>query len=225
MRKRISNTLWGLLLILLGIGVVGDMMGAWEVNWLFRGWWTLFLILPSLFSIIGNGIRVGNTVGLVLGVSLYACVAGYLPWEVLHRLLVPVVLIIIGVVMVLKNLFHLSVSRVKVPNEKRIDELVVFSGKNLVVNDVFYGMEGEAAFGGLTIDLRNAKIEENVSIDALAVFGGVDILLPANVSAKLSDISLFGGCTNHREYSPANSPAGPTVYVNATALFGGVEVK
>lgn len=222
MRKRISNTIWGLIFIVLGIGIVGDMAGAWELNLLFRGWWTLFLIVPALLGMVEHGIRVGNSVGLVLGVALLACCRGYLPWEVLYQLLVPVVMIVIGGVMVFKNLFHLHIGRVKVPNEKRLEELVVFSGKNLVIHDQFYGMDGEAIFGGLTIDLRNAKIEENISIDAMAVFGGVDILVPANVSVKLSDISLFGGCSNQRKDSPVG---GPTVYVNATALFGGVEVK
>ncbi len=222
MRKRISNTLWGILFILLGIGIVGDMAGVWEINLLFAGWWTLFLIIPAVLGILGNGIRIGNTICLVLGLALLACCRGLLPWEVLSRMLVPTVMIIIGGVMVFKNLFHLNLGRVKVPNEKRLEELVVFSGKNLLVQDQFYGMSGEAVFGGLTIDLRGAKIEENISIDALAVFGGVDILLPANVSVKLSDISLFGGCSNSRNYKPVD---GPTVYVNATALFGGVEVK
>lgn len=222
MRKRISNTLWGILFILLGIGIVGDMAGVWEINLLFAGWWTLFLIIPAVLGILGNGIRIGNTICLVLGLALLACCRGLLPWEVLSRMLVPTVMIIIGGVMVFKNLFHLNLGRVKVPNEKRLEELVVFSGKNLLVQDQFYGMSGEAVFGGLTIDLRGAKIEENISIDALAVFGGVDILLPANVSVKLSDISLFGGCSNSRKYTPED---GPTVYVNATALFGGVEVK
>ncbi len=222
MRKRISSTLWGLLFIVLGIGIVGDMAGAWELNLLFAGWWTLFLIIPALLSIVGNGIRIGNSIGLVLGVALLACCRGYLPWEVLSRMLVPTVMILIGGIMVFKSLFHLNLGRVKVPNEKRMEELVVFSGKNLVIHDQFYGMDGEAVFGGLTIDLRGAKIEENISIDALAVFGGVDILLPANVSAKLSDLSLFGGCSNERNYTPVG---GPVVYINATALFGGVEVK
>ena len=83
-------------------------------------------------------------------------------------------------------------------------------------------MDGDAVFGGLTIDLRGAKITENVSIDVLAVFGGVDIFLPSDVSVKMSDISLFGGCSNSRNYNPVE---GPTVYINTTALFGGVEVK
>jgi len=222
MRKRIGNTLWGLLFIALGIGIVGDMMGAWEINLLFAGWWTLFLIIPAFLSIISNGIRIGNSIGLVVGLALLACVRGYLPWEVLSRMLVPVVMILIGGVLVFKNLFHLNLGRVKVPNEKRMEELIVFSGKNLIVQNEFYGIDGEAIFGGLTIDLRGAQITENISIDAMAVFGGVDILLPANVSAKLSDLSLFGGCSNSHADNPAG---GPVVYINATALFGGVEVK
>ena len=222
MRKRISSVLWGLILIAVGIGIVGAMAGAWEFHLFFDGWWTLIFIIPAVLSIIEHGIRVGNTIGLVLGVALLSCCQGWLPWEVLSRMLVPTVMILIGGVMVFKNLFHLNLGRVKVPNEKRMEELVVFSGKNLVIQNEFYGMNAESVFGGLTIDLRGAQITENISIDALTVFGGVDILLPANVSAKVSDLSLFGGCSNSRNYNPAE---GPTVYINATALFGGVEVK
>lgn len=222
MRKRIGSTLWGLFFIVLGVGIIGSIVGAWEFNLLFAGWWTMFLIIPSLIGMIGNGIRIGNSIGLFLGVALLACCQGYLPWEILYRMAGPVVLVIIGIVLVFKNLFHLGFGRVKVPNDKRMEELVVFSGKKLMVQDSFYGMDGEAVFGSLTIDLRGAKIEENISIDALAVFGGVDILLPANVSVKFSDLSLFGGCSNNRNYTPVG---GPTVYINATALFGGVEVK
>lgn len=222
MRKRISSTLWGLLFIAIGIGIIGHMAGAWEVNLFFKGWWTLFLIIPSLLGMIEHGIHIGNTIVLLLGVALLACCQGVLPWEVLYRMAGPAVLVLIGVMMVFKSLFHVGFGRVKVPNERRMEELVVFSGKKLVVQNTFYGIDGEAVFGGLTIDLREALIEENISIDALAVFGGVDILLPTNVSVKLSDLSLFGGCNNSRRYTPT---AGPTVYVNATALFGGVEVK
>ena len=222
MRKRISNVLWGLILIAVGIGIVGAMAGAWNFNVLFAGWWTLFLIVPAVLGMIEHGIRIGNTIGLVLGVALLSCCRGWLPWEVLSRMLVPTVMILIGGVLVFKNLFHLNLGRVKVPNEKRMEELVVFSGKNLVIQNEFYGIDGEAIFSGLTIDLRGAQITENISIDALAVFGGVDILLPANVSAKVSDLSLFGGCSNSHADNPAG---GPVVYINATALFGGVEVK
>jgi hypothetical protein len=58
---------------------------------------------------------------------------------------------------------------------------------------------------------------------AMAVFGGVDILLPAGLKVVVSDTSLFGGCSN--QYHSYSGDDIPTVYINATALFGGVEVK
>lgn len=223
MRKRISSTLWGLLFIVLGIGIAGDIAGAWNFWQLVEGWWMLIFIIPALFSIIEHGIRIGNTIGLFFGVALFACCQGYLPWVLLYKLLVPAVIILIGLVMVLKNLFHLSMNRVKVPNSMRTEELVVFSGKNLIVTDEFYGIDADSVFGGLTIDLRRARISEDISIDATAVFGGVDIFLPENVTVKISDTSLFGGCSNSR--GNHTGAGGPVVYVNAIALFGGVEVK
>ena len=222
MRKRISNTLWGLLFIVVGLGIAGDMAGLWEIRLFFNGWWTLFLIVPAFFGMVEKGIRIGNSLTLLIGLALLACCRGHLPWEVLYQLLVPAVMIIIGCVLVIKNLFHLGDRRVQVPNDKRLEQLIVFSGRNVVVQDEFFGMDGDAIFGGLTIDLRQATINENVSIDTMAVFGGVDILLPPNVSVKLSDTSLFGGCSAHKNDQPVD---GPTVYVNAIALFGGVEVK
>lgn len=222
MRKRISSTVWGLIFIAIGIGVAGNIAGIWEIYPFFEGWWTLLLIIPSITSIIEHGFKISSSIFLTLGLALFACSRGYLPWEVLYQLAVPTVMIVIGLVMVLKNLFHFGSRRVQVSNDMRREELVVFSGKNLVVNDSFYGMDGDAIFGGLTIDLRNAKIEQDISIDTMAVFGGVDILLPANVTVKLSDTSLFGGCSTARPYHP---DAGVVVYVNAIALFGGVEVK
>ena len=221
MGKRISNTVWGLIFIVIGIGAAGNMTGIWDINPFFNGWWTLFLIIPAFTSIIQNGIKIFNSIFLVLGLALLACCLGYLPWEALYRLAVPMVMILIGLVMVGKNLFHIGGRRVEFLSDSRREELVVFSGKNLVVNDYFYGIDGDAIFGGLTIDLRNAKIEQDISIDAMAVFGGVDILLPANVSVKLNETSLFGGCSTRRTCNFE----GIIVYVNAIALFGGVEVK
>lgn len=222
MGKRISNVLWGLIFIAIGIGVAGSMAGLWELYPFFNGWWTLLIIVPAVTSVIGNGLRIANTVCLVVGLALLACCRGYLPWEAMYQLLVPVVFIVIGCVMVVKNLFHLGERKVQVPNDRRREELVVFSGKKLIINGEFYGIDGDAVFGGLTIDLRNAEISQNISIDVMAVFGGVEVLLPDNVLLNLSDTSMFGGCSNNRKQYPAD---GPVVYVNAVALFGGVEVK
>lgn len=222
MRRRIGNVLWGIFFLLIGIGIAGNIFGAWEFFLFFHGWWTLFIIIPSFISIFSNGPRIGNMLGLTIGMLLLACVRGYMEWEVLWKLLVPLVFIIIGLGMVLRNIISVGGRRVTIPNGSKIEETVVFSSRRFVIEDVFYGMDADAIFGGVTVDLRQAKITQDVSMNLTAVFGGVDVLLPAGVRAVLSDTSLFGGCSNSRRNGDEGTAI---VYINAMALFGGVEVK
>lgn len=222
MRRRIGNVLWGIFFLLIGIGIAGNIFGAWEFSLFFHGWWTLLVIIPSLISIFSGGPRIGNMLGLTIGILLLSCVRGYMEWEVLWKLLVPLVFIIIGLGMVLQNIISVGGRRVTIPNESKIAETVVFSSRRFAIEDVFYGMDADAIFGGVTIDLRQASIPQDVSMNLTAVFGGLDVLLPAGVRAVVSDTSLFGGCSNHRR---TGEEGAVIIYINATALFGGVEIK
>ena len=60
-------------------------------------------------------------------------------------------------------------------------------------------------------------------IHASAVFGGIDIYVPENVNVKVNSHSIFGGVSGkeHRNH-PENSY---TLYLDATCMFGGVEIK
>ena len=57
-------------------------------------------------------------------------------------------------------------------------------------------------------------------IDATAIFGGIDILVPENVIVKVQSTALFGGVKSKHE-----GKEGFVVYVKGTAVFGGIEVK
>lgn len=48
--------------------------------------------------------------------------------------------------------------------------------------------------------LGNATIENGAVIDALAIFGGVDIKLPDNVNVETSTLPIFG--RNRRREEP-----------------------
>ena len=54
-------------------------------------------------------------------------------------------------------------------------------------------------------------------------FGGIDIFVPDYVNVKINSNSIFGGVSekNHR---PTVQGA-VTIYINATCMFGGVEIK
>ena len=57
-------------------------------------------------------------------------------------------------------------------------------------------------------------------VDAI---GGVDIFVPEHVNVKIESFSIFGGASDERKRKYDAEKI--TVYIRATALFGGVDVK
>ena len=73
------------------------------------------------------------------------------------------------------------------------------------------------------MDLRMARIERDVRIDATAIFGGIEIYVPANVVVKVMSTPVLGGVSN-KAMAPTEVPC-HTLYINATCVFGGVDIK
>lgn len=108
---------------------------------------------------------------------------------------------------------------------ERISSVAVFSGKDICINrTVFAGGTLTAVFGGIDLNLKNAIIREDVTIEAKAVFGGIDILVPPNVRVMVDSTSVLGAIDNG-VVTPSNGKKIPTIYVKGTCVFGGVDVK
>jgi hypothetical protein len=103
----------------------------------------------------------------------------------------------------------------------------VFGGPRLVSTaPQFEGAWLTAIFGGITLDLRNARpAPEGASINATAAFGGIDILVPKGWRISVRSTPIFGGLedkTDHSQSPPADAPA---LHIDAVTVFGGVEIK
>jgi hypothetical protein len=82
-----------------------------------------------------------------------------------------------------------------------------------------------AILGGVDLDLCDATIEgEELVLTAVAVLGGVEIVVPEGVELDVDDFALFGrnDCEQGTEQV---RPGGPVIRVRAVSVFGGVEVK
>ena len=114
-------------------------------------------------------------------------------------------------------------------NAGEMDKLIcsaVFAGRDIRVdNSIFNGADLTAMFGGIDLNLKNAVIQRNVTIDVKAVFGGVDILMPSNVRVVVDVSTIFGGVDNGTRTPLGADENTPTVFIKGTCLFGGVEVK
>lgn len=79
-------------------------------------------------------------------------------------------------------------------------------------------------FGGSDVDLRDAIVTDpEISILAIAIFGGCDILVPDGADVTVTGGAIFGG--NDFEVHGAPVPGSPRITIRAFSLFGGVDVK
>lgn len=82
-----------------------------------------------------------------------------------------------------------------------------------------------AFWGGGEIDLREAYFaDREVEINAFAIMGGVDVIVPPGVEVVVRGIGVMGGF-DHREEGVPGEPGAPRVIVTGFALWGGVGVQ
>ena len=222
-----KNMLWGFVLIAIGIVLGLNALDITDIDLFFDGWWTLFIIIPCFIDLFKDKDKTGNIVGLVIGIFLLLSCQELIDFSSLWKMVVPVVLILVGLSFIFKNTFSDSAKKIKEINSKNKENdkeiLAVFSSQKVNVGDEkFEGSSISCVFGGVSLDLREAKITSDIVINATSVFGGIDILVSDNVTVKVNSTSIFGGVDNKRENSSDNRKI---IYVNATCLFGGVDIK
>lgn len=226
--NRIRNILWGLVFIAVGVVFGLNALEITDIDLFFDGWWTLFIIVPCTIELFKAHGRLGNLIGVLVGVVLLLACQDVLDIQMIAKLIVPAILVIIGVAFIFKDSFSgKTIRTIKEARKQKYGtnaHCSTFSSQKLDYNgQVFNGADLTAVFGGVECDLRNATIEEDIVIDVNAIFGGVDIFMPDNVRVKISSTSIFGGVSEKGSHDPAGDA--PTVYVNAVCLFGGVDVK
>ena len=78
--------------------------------------------------------------------------------------------------------------------------------------------------GGADLDLREATLAApEITIWAISLFGGSDIVVPEGVHVELSSFALFGADKLKLE-GPEPEPGAPVVHVRTVSLFGGTDV-
>lgn len=225
MKKSVSIVL-GLLLIAAGTLFALNALGITNVDIFFDGWWTLFIIVPCTVDLFKGRDKTGALIGIAISVFLLLCCQDILSFALLWKLLIPVIIVIIGLKLVLGGLFggkaNEVMESVKENGGNMREACATFSGTELNFDgEVFEGAELSAIFGSVKCDLRNAVIEKDCAIKVSAIFGGIDILVPENVSIKASSTCIFGAVSNK---TPAKRDV-PCIYVSGTCMFGGVTIK
>lgn len=224
--NKMSNILWGVFLIAIGVIFGLNALGITNINIFFEGWWTLFIIIPSFFGLLKDNDKTGDAIGLLIGIALLLACRNIINFHTVLKLIIPIILVIIGLSVIFKGTIKAKVKdEIKKLNKNNDKEYAAtFGSQNLdFSNEKFNGCDLNAIFGGFKCNLVNSKISEDVIVNASAIFGGITIFVPDDVNVKVTSTSIFGGVTDERKNKKVDSKV--TIYINATCMFGGVEIK
>jgi Cell wall-active antibiotics response 4TMS YvqF len=89
-------------------------------------------------------------------------------------------------------------------------------------SQAFRGGSLFAWFGGVALDLREAKLAPEARLSAHSLFGGVAVRVPEGWRVEADVTALLGGFA--KNVPEPDDPDAPTLAVEGFALFGGIAV-
>ena len=216
----LSRNIWGVGILLLGVGFLLDALNVIEFNNFAATWWPSLIIIGGLGALLGNPrnwlLPLGFTaVGVVMQLNQLDVVdvnIGALIW--------PVIVIAVGLSLLLRQGFN----RPNTTTEDTSDLFAALAGiDNKVTSQSYKGGKVSAVMGGVSLDLRKADIKDVAQLDLFAFWGGVEVKVPETWRVNVSGTPLLGGWDN-KGGKPENKKA-PVLNINATCIMGGVDIK
>ena len=224
--SNIRSSLWGVLLIILGVIFGLNALEITNINIFFDGWWCFFIIIPCCIDLLKEGEKTGNVVGILVGLALFLACRDLIDFVLIWKLAIPVALVLIGLSIIFKDTINKNVKNEikKMKQNKDKEYYATFGEQNLNFDkEEFTGCDLNAIFGGVKCDLREAEFKDDVLITASAIFGGITIYVPEDVNVKINSTPIFGGTSDERRKKTKDGKH--TLYIKSTCMFGGVDIK
>ena len=184
-------------------------------------WWPVAVIALGLAAAaVDRRLSLGPVVLVVIGALL---LVGQLDLVQVDALVWPVVAIVAGLWLLLDR-GHRNRARAEVSDRQDV-VAVLGAAETKNRSPHFRHANVSAVFGGATLDMRDAQLDPGATVDALALFGGVDVIVPPGWRVELGGLPVFGGYEDKTAGNGVVPPDAPVLKVAATAIFGGVDVK
>jgi len=110
--------------------------------------------------------------------------------------------------------------------EKDLDVFTVLSGsKRRIESKEFKGGKVSVLLGGVELDFSQASLAENqATLELTAILGGIEIWVPREWEVVIDSSAFLGAVEDKLKPAPATESR-PTLFVKATAILGGIEIK
>ena len=194
---------------------------SWNVFW--GTVWAAGLILAGLMTIFSSrraSLRVWGLLLMTIGVSIGLGAYGVINISV-WKTFWPVILITIGLMVSVGSGGHKR-SKKSAADSSGNEKIAIFYGEESRVKGDYTGGSVTAIFGGVELDLRQAKIKDGAVIDVFTFCGGVNINMPDDVIVRNEVHGILGGS---EDKTVSKSSAKKKIYLRGECVLGGLEVK
>lgn len=216
-----SQLLFGAAVVLIGVLLLLDSTGLYPSESLLRYVPSLF-VLVGLWALIQSGFRslVGPVVvivvagtGQLIALDVVTAEQALVYW--------PVLVIAFGLSVLLGQYRR----RVRSADDAYSSLFAALGGvERRNTSQAFEGANLTAVFGGAELDLRDAKIAKRPArVNTLALFGGVDVIVPRDWNVRMEVLPILGGASDDRPRREGEHE-GVDLEVTGFAAFGGVSV-
>jgi len=209
---------FGVLIVAVGTLLLLDNADVLDAGEVMGNWWPAVVILAGIISFAANP-RHWPVALIITGVGV-AFLLSRLDIVEIGNIVIPAAIILVGILVIFGRGLG---SRTEAGDT--VNSFNVFSGSEIASHSKqFRGGSIAAVFGGADVDLRDALPASDAKLDVFTAFGGVEIRVPEGWQVITKGLPLFGGIENvtAKEQLPSDAPILP---INATALFGGIEIK
>jgi predicted membrane protein len=224
-----SGLFWGAFLALGGVALLLDHMGIISVDRLWR-FWPLLLVCLGIPKIMSREHRLWGILLITGGVmfQLNELGIGHFRWNDIW----PILLIATGL-MLMWGAMEARRRPSSPPSggdpRTTLNEIAIFGGiERRVTSQDFQGGHISAVFGGVEIDLSDARMQgEEATLEINAIFGGVELRVPETWQVAFRGTPIFGGIADKTRVGRAvdlNDPRKVLILTGAV-IFGGVEIK
>jgi len=187
-------------------------------------WWPIIFVVVGFMKVQQDDRRNGSIL-LIVGLILLSATLDFINWGSIFKLW-PLAILYVGVSMLQRSQGKpgLSFSSISSTDDDYIQASAIFGGVEKTVNsDEFRGANVLCLFGGVELDLREAKpIETGCTINVTTLFGGAELLVPEDWNVIITGTPIFGGV---EDKSKGAEKTAINVTVNSIVAFGALEIK
>lgn len=219
-RHTFTRILAGLGIITVGTLALLGSLGLINFSEIASTWWPLIVVAIGLLMLINDPQRfVWPLLVLFAGILFQLREFDLVTFNV-WQLFWPVVVIIVGISVLVNR-----TSARKNASSKDSDEMTAIFGGNETKSQSqnYKGGKASAIFGGITIDLREAKVTSEATLDVFALCGGIEIKVPEGWIVKSRVTPILGEVDN--KVSNSSEKNAPTLFITGDVIMGGVDIK